>query len=432
MVEVSSSAELMQAVRERKTEIVLTRSVTLASSLYLSPEVSISAKAQEDGSLPRLIFSHSDGLILSGSSQIKDMILMTRQDKKAIQILAQQSEEDFGQLILENLKINGQVSLIFRAPTLKASVKVNDVHVINTDTRAYLEQPQKYGVNVLQGAFTLYNFNPNQDSEIEASIKGLTIGLPDQPVWGSGVFISGFGDQGSQVHVDRLQVNDIYSTGVLPQGVADYITAGMFISYGALVDELIHDGVTMTYGVNDMVLDAWGKVQRWIVNDKVVSYGPSGVGFVNFGQVDYFEANASIETYGTGARAYNQYDGYLKEGLFSDIMTHNDGAVGIQISKKVDRLRIRGNIHTFGSLGQSLVKGVNVDLPAYAFSLKEGGALDEFIVEGDILSEGDQVTTVIMEEGAQIGQVKVAGRVDAKGQDSQAFSSQSLAQQFEA
>ena len=246
MVEVSSSAELMQAVRERKTEIVLTRSVTLASPLYLRPEVSISAKAQEDGSLPRLIFSHSDGLILSGSSQIKDMILMTRQDKKAIQILAQQSEEDFGQLILENLKINGQVSLIFRAPTLKASVKVNDVHVINTDTRAYLEQPQKYGVNVLQGAFTLYNFNPNQDSQIEASIEGLAIGLPDQPVWGSGVFISGFGDQGSQVHVDRLQVNDIYSTGVLPQGVADYITAGMFISYGALVDELIHDGVTMT------------------------------------------------------------------------------------------------------------------------------------------------------------------------------------------
>jgi hypothetical protein len=35
------------------------------------------------------------------------------------------------------------------------------------------------------------------------------------------------------------------------------------------------------YGVNDMVLDTWGTVDQWIAHAPVVSYGPSGIGFVN-------------------------------------------------------------------------------------------------------------------------------------------------------
>ena len=38
-----------------------------------------------------------------------------------------------------------------------------------------------------------------------------------------------------------------------------------------------------TYGPNDMVLDNWGTVDRWISDDKVTSFGSSGIGFVNFG-----------------------------------------------------------------------------------------------------------------------------------------------------
>lgn len=41
-------------------------------------------------------------------------------------------------------------------------------------------------------------------------------------------------------------------------------------------------GPVVTYGVNDMVLDNWGNVDRWIVEQKLTSYGPSGIGFVNF------------------------------------------------------------------------------------------------------------------------------------------------------
>ena len=49
-------------------------------------------------------------------------------------------------------------------------------------------------------------------------------------------------------------------------------------------------GVYVTYGPNDMVLDNWGDVDRWIAEGKVISYGPSGIGFVNFGTTRSFHA----------------------------------------------------------------------------------------------------------------------------------------------
>lgn len=42
-----------------------------------------------------------------------------------------------------------------------------------------------------------------------------------------------------------------------------------------------HHGELVTYGVNDMVLDTWGKVEKWVSNFPIVSFGPSGIGFVN-------------------------------------------------------------------------------------------------------------------------------------------------------
>jgi len=56
----------------------------------------------------------------------------------------------------------------------------------------------------------------------------------------------------------------------------------------------------VTYGVNDMVLDNWGVVDRWIAEAKITSHGPSGIGFVNFRIVHELKVNAPIETFGPG------------------------------------------------------------------------------------------------------------------------------------
>lgn len=87
----------------------------------------------------------------------------------------------------------------------------------------------------------------------------------------------------------------MYSNGKIPPGVSDYITAGIF---GTTANEVITDGI------NDMVLDVWGTVVDWISNAPIISYGPSGVGFVNFGTVKNFTINAPLQTFGLGARGY--------------------------------------------------------------------------------------------------------------------------------
>jgi hypothetical protein len=63
-----------------------------------------------------------------------------------------------------------------------------------------------------------------------------------------------------------------------------------------------------------------------------------GVGFVNFGIVNRLQANAAIETFGQGARGFNVYTGTVNTAEFERVVTHADGAVGIQISHPVGGL----------------------------------------------------------------------------------------------
>ena len=41
----------------------------------------------------------------------------------------------------------------------------------------------------------------------------------------------------------------------------------------------------------------------------VTSHGPSGIGFVHFGDIGVLRVDAPIETTGLGARGFNVYDG---------------------------------------------------------------------------------------------------------------------------
>lgn len=105
--------------------------------------------------------------------------------------------------------------------------------------------------------------------------------------FGSGIFLSGFNDESGLVEIAELTTGDVYSNGMIPTGQPNLITGGIFIVYGAYVKSIVSNGLVETYGTNDMVLDVWGKVDKWVTKEKVVSYGPSGIGFVNFGSVGF-------------------------------------------------------------------------------------------------------------------------------------------------
>lgn len=112
--------------------------------------------------------------------------------------------------------------------------------------------------------------------------------------------------------------------------------------YGAHVDEVRTHGAVVTYGPNDMVLDNWGNVDRWIAEGDVRSHGPSGIGFVNFGTTRIFRALRPVETFGRGARGFNAYDGLIETAEFERIETHADAGVGVQISRPVTHLIVHG------------------------------------------------------------------------------------------
>jgi hypothetical protein len=61
---------------------------------------------------------------------------------------------------------------------------------------------------------------------------------------------------------------------------------------------------------------------------------------------------------------------------FDRIVTHADGAVGVQVSQPVGEIKVRRGIETFGGKGDSLVKGVVIKLAAIALSVKPGGSID--------------------------------------------------------
>ena len=147
----------------------------------------------------------------------------------------------------------------------------------------------------------------------------------------------------------------------------------------------------MTYGANDMALDNWGAVDRWIAKEKVTTFGPSSIGFVNFGYIRDLRLEAPVETFGEGARGFNVYNGTVERAEFDRIVTHADGAVGVQISQPIGTMIVRRGIETFGGEGPSLVKGVVQNLSATALSIKTGGSAQLIEIAGGLKTRGKNV-----------------------------------------
>ncbi len=256
-------------------------------------------------------------------------------------------------------------------------------------------------------AITLWNMQQDTSVVVSADLVGLSAGRDGAPVRGSGIFVSGGGDKAGRLNVRRLETDAVYSDGGIAPGTADQITGGVFTVYGAYVDVVRNRGPVVTYGVNDMVLDNWGVVDRWTAEAKITSHGPSGIGFVNFGIVHELKVNAPIETFGQGARGFNVYTGTVNLAEFDRVVTHADGAVGIQISQPIGRLVVHRGIETFGGTGPSLVKGVVIPLSAIALSIKPGGSAREIEIAGGIKTNGPGVAPI--EQHGAIDSLRVTG-----------------------
>ena len=403
-LQVNTTEELLAALSASGPgQILVGSSLHDVPTLHLAPGQSLIGI----GPTAALHFKEGqDGIRLSADNQISSLQLATEVSKRAI--FNDYSVENLGRLLLQNLVIIGVVQILAREQVRRGHVEVHNIDIVMADARAYDTRPKGYGVEVTPGAFTLWNQQEDSAVTISADMTGLSAGRIGSPVQGSGIFVSGAGDIGGRLVAKRLETKAVYSDGGIVPGTPDRITGGVFTVYGAFVDRVVNHGPVVTYGANDMVLDNWGWVDQWIAGDKITSYGPSGIGFVNFGTLQHLQINAPLETFGLGARGFNVYTGTVKLAEFDRIVTHADGAVGIQISKPVGSIKVKRGIETYGGTGQSLVKGVLTTLSAIALSVKPGGSAQRVEVDGGLITHGAHVNPLEMQGVIEV--LNISGR----------------------
>jgi hypothetical protein len=390
--DVSTAQDLIAAVRDRSVDrIVVSGDLAGLSSLELWPNPALTAAARAT-----LQFKDdSDGIRLSSNNKLENLTLIAAPEKRAI--FNDTTVTDLGCLELRNLTLTGAVQILAADRVRSGHVEAHNIDIVSADTRGYEARPKAYGVEVITGAFTIWNQQLEPSTAITADLTEISTGRPNSPVRGSGIFVSGAGETGGRLLVRRLETGVIHCDAGIAHGTPDRISAGVFTSYGAIVDLVRTRGRVTTYGPNDMALDNWGVVDRWISEEKITTYGPSGIGFVNFGAINSLTLNGPIETFGQGARGFNVYSGTLKFAEFDRIVTRGNGAVGIQISQPVGEISVRRGIETFGGSGESLVKGVMTNLPAIAFSVKAGGAVRALTVAGGLTTHGSAVAPLDVE-----------------------------------
>lgn len=400
---VTSGDALVAASKDKGVRrIIASGALTGVPSFRLAPGQALHG-ADERTSIT--FATSGDGLQLSSDNVVRGIRLAVSQNKRAI--FNDTGVATLGRIELRDVTTTGYVQILARDKVRAGHVEVHGLDIVSADARGETERPHGYGVYVLQGAFTLWNMQKDEAVTVTANLTGLGAGRPGAPVRGSGIFVSGAGDVGGKLHVTRLETKAVYSDGGIVPGTPDQITGGVFTVYGCHADIVRNRGPVVTYGPNDMVLDNWGVVDRWIAEDKITSHGPSGIGFVNFGVLGELKVEAPIETFGKGARGFNVYTGTVKLAEFDRVITHGDGAVGIQISQPIGRIVVRRGIETYGGTGDSLVKGVVMKLSAIALSIKPGGSAQSIEIAGGVKTNGVGISAI--EQHGNIETLSIAG-----------------------
>ncbi len=410
-MKVTNAQELAEAINSGELNIEIEGTIKGSPSITLPEGATLTGGTLE--------FT-AKGVRLTANNTLRDVVIKTTDYEVAI--YNDTSLTDAGTFTLNNVTTVGQIYIVAEGNLKTARVEADQVTVAAADVRGRVEQPHGFGVDVLQGGFTLWNRNPDPESLFTATLKGINIGSEESPVRGSGLFVDGYTDRegkltGGKFTADLIETGTVVTDGGIAPGTPDKITGGVFVLGGAIVEKVVNSGPVTTHGQNDMVLDLWGKTESWVANAPITSTGPSGIGFVNFGDMGNLEINAPVVTSGLGARGFNVYDGYVKSAKFQSITTHGDGAIGIQVSKPMGTIEVVEDVHTTGSEGLSLVKGVQMTLKAIGVSIKPGGELEGLSVGGNVITEADDLVSFEVLKGAKISKLSLVG-IESRGKNS--------------
>jgi hypothetical protein len=398
---VRDAASLLDALERARPRIEIGGRIGDLQSIKLPPGTSLHGHG--DGAELRFK-AGQPGLLLSANNEVAGLRLVT--DDTQIAMGLSDEEDDLGELTISDIRTVGRFHLE-GSRARRGTLKLTNIHVERADARMAAHRPAGFGVEVLLGGISIYNFSKNPASRWTLEARNLSGGSKDQPLRGSGVFVFGGWfipidadpgtapaptQEGGTIDLAILTTGEVHSDGGIAAGIGNLITGGVFIGSGVHARAVVDEGTTTTYGQNDMVLDNWGRVDTWTAKADVKSLGSSGIGFVNFGDIDTLKIDAPIETHGLGARGFNLYDGSLNRAEFQSITTYGDGAIGVQLSKPFGSIEIAQDVRTKGGEGDSLVRGKVVHLKAHAVSLKPGARGKEIRIAGQVVAENDSVS----------------------------------------
>lgn len=413
---VTNLPDVVAAVRDAGiTRIVVEGVVRGLPPLHLRPSQHLVGGNQR----ATLVFLDDvDGVRLSQDNTLAGLDIRVSASRRAV--FNDTEVEHLGTLRLHDITTTGRVQIVASNRVRGGAVTIEELDILEADTRALLERPELLGVGVLQGAITIWNQQPDEGVVISAELRGVRVGSDSSPVRGSGVLVAGSDRHGGQLKVSVLETDRVVTDSGIADGSSDTICGGVFVVYGAYVENVHTRGPVTTHGVNSMVLDNWGLVDLWDVEAPLTSYGPTGVGFVNFGTIKTLRVRAPIETHGVGGRGFNAYplDDTLRGPTigvaeFDTITTHGDGAVAVQVGQSIGRLVVHGDIRTRGGEGDSLVRGKITRVVAHAISVQDSGHLGELEVDGEVASTGAGAAAVDVR--GEIGAMSVARGIQALG-----------------
>jgi hypothetical protein len=143
---VTTTMELQEALQSGATEIEVRGELADMPMVTLPPGVRLRGGTLRFG---------AKGVRLTRENVLEDVTVVTEPDEVAI--LNDTTVADLGTLTLRNVNAVGQVFLLAADNVGAGHVRVEGLTISTADVRGRVDRPRGFGVEALQGAFTLWN-----------------------------------------------------------------------------------------------------------------------------------------------------------------------------------------------------------------------------------------------------------------------------------
>ena len=148
------------------------RRIVVTAELADVPMVWLAAGQVLEGANSALIrfAPGQDGLQLSADNTVENLQIATDPERRAL--FNDTSVESLGRLRLRQLRIQGTVRLLACEHVRHGHVEAEEIDIVAADARQFDSRPKGFGVEVVPGAFTLWNQQSDPSVAITATLTG--------------------------------------------------------------------------------------------------------------------------------------------------------------------------------------------------------------------------------------------------------------------